>query len=143
MEVVRAAWEFAAAHDVPVCGFLEEECVTHKMHPELEELHHRRVQCVCVLWQAVCLRGWRSCTIGGAAAAVAGNVSQGWRSCSTGGAAAAVPGDMSQGKEELRHRWAAACQQGMLGAACGRRPAARELPHGGAGGRVGAARHRW
>lgn len=41
MEVVRAAWEFAATHDVPVCGFLEEECVTHKMHPELEELHHR------------------------------------------------------------------------------------------------------
>lgn len=43
MEVVRAAWEFAATHDVPVCGFLEEECVTHKMHPELEELHHRWV----------------------------------------------------------------------------------------------------
>lgn len=42
MDVVRAAFEFSARHDVPVCGFLGEECVTHKMHPELEELHHRR-----------------------------------------------------------------------------------------------------
>ena len=42
-DVVRAAFEFSAAHDVPLCGFLGEECVTHKMHPELEELHHRWV----------------------------------------------------------------------------------------------------
>lgn len=41
MDVVRAAFEFSAAHNVPVCGFLGEECVTHAMHPELEELHHR------------------------------------------------------------------------------------------------------
>lgn len=41
MDVVRAAFEFSAAHDVPVCGFLGETCVTHRMHPELEELHHR------------------------------------------------------------------------------------------------------
>ncbi len=41
MDVVRSAFEFSAEHDVPVCGFLGEECVTHKMHPELEELHHR------------------------------------------------------------------------------------------------------
>ena len=53
MEVVRAAWEFAAAHDVPVCGFLEEECLTHKMHPELEELHHR--------WVGVAQRGAARC----------------------------------------------------------------------------------
>ena len=42
-DVVRAAFEFSAAHDVPVCGFLGEQCVTNKLHPELEELHHRRV----------------------------------------------------------------------------------------------------
>lgn len=42
MDVVRAAFEFSAQHDVPVCGFLGEECVTHRMHPELEELHHRQ-----------------------------------------------------------------------------------------------------
>ncbi|KAL4430812.1 hypothetical protein ABPG75_006068 [Micractinium tetrahymenae] len=41
MDVVREAFEFSAQHDVPLCGFLGEECVTHKMHPELEELHHR------------------------------------------------------------------------------------------------------
>ncbi|PSC68822.1 Haloacid dehalogenase-like hydrolase family isoform 2 [Micractinium conductrix] len=40
-DVVRAAFEFSAAHDVPVCGFLGEQCVTNKLHPELEELHHR------------------------------------------------------------------------------------------------------
>ena len=40
-EVVRAAFEYAAAEDVPICGFLGEECVTIKQTPEIQELHTR------------------------------------------------------------------------------------------------------
>lgn len=34
--VVRAAFEFAAERNVPLAGFLGDECVTLKMTPELE-----------------------------------------------------------------------------------------------------------
>ena len=35
-EVVRAAFEFAAERNVPLAGFLGDECVTLRMTPELE-----------------------------------------------------------------------------------------------------------
>ena len=60
-DVVRAAFEFSAAHDVPLCGFLGEECVTHKMHPELEELHYRWVL-RCLLPCVLQLRAALSCS---------------------------------------------------------------------------------
>lgn len=61
-EVVRAAWEFAAAHSLPVCGFLEEECLAQAMHPELQELHHR--------WASVGLGGWVAGTCRGGVPAI-------------------------------------------------------------------------
>jgi hypothetical protein len=86
-DVVRAAFEFSAAHDVPLCGFLGEECVTHKMHPELEELHYRWVLCplpaaalCCLLLRHVlgcllphCLPR-RSCSTGGCCASCCGEL---------------------------------------------------------------------
>mmetsp|Transcript_20617 Transcript_20617/g.62091 ORF Transcript_20617/g.62091 Transcript_20617/m.62091 type:complete len:408 (+) Transcript_20617:193-1416(+) len=40
-QVVRAAFEYATKHDVPLSAFLGDTCSTLKMHPELEELHYR------------------------------------------------------------------------------------------------------
>ena len=60
--VVEAAFLYSAAHDVPVCGFLGEHCVTNKMHPELEELHTRWARQAG--WQAGWLVGRRCCAGG-------------------------------------------------------------------------------
>lgn len=40
-EVVRAAFQFAAASNIAVCGFLGETCVTIRMTAEVAELHER------------------------------------------------------------------------------------------------------
>ena len=37
--VVRAAFEYSLQQDVPLCGFLGDDCVTARMHPELERLN--------------------------------------------------------------------------------------------------------
>lgn len=41
VDIARRAFEFAEQHNVPICGFLGDTCMTIRMHPELEELHHR------------------------------------------------------------------------------------------------------
>lgn len=43
--MVRAAFEFAAERDVPLAGFLGDECVTLRMTPELEVCQLSRFCC--------------------------------------------------------------------------------------------------
>ena len=40
--VVRAGFEYAQEHGVPLCAFLGDECATLQMHPELEVHPHSR-----------------------------------------------------------------------------------------------------
>lgn len=39
--VVRTAFQYAMDTDTPLCAFLGDDCATMRMHPELQELHHR------------------------------------------------------------------------------------------------------